>query len=101
MIIQCHLPIFASKKKITKNQGGGQKGKEGRGLDWTAQRPGLVYVQAHVSIKTGKSKVPSPFFLYTHTLTPARAQRQTTASRPSPNRKPLSATCTAQRFAAP
>jgi len=42
MIIQCHLPIFASKKKITKNQGGEakkkrrRKGKEGRGLDWTA-----------------------------------------------------------------
>jgi hypothetical protein len=39
MIIQCHLPIFASKKKITKNQGGKnkkkKKGKEGRGLDWT------------------------------------------------------------------
>jgi hypothetical protein len=39
MIIQCHLPIFATNKKITKNQGGKnkkkKKGKEGRGLDWT------------------------------------------------------------------
>jgi hypothetical protein len=42
MIIQCHLPIFASKKKNHKKSGEKKqkkekgKGKEGRGLDWTA-----------------------------------------------------------------